>query len=143
MPSVERVRWARFRVIVTTLVALAILSTLVVLLTGGTLFQPKATLYIYLPDATGIAPGSPVRVDGIQVGKVDSVVLSGSSEPNRVVKVTMIVERDRLPSITEDSTAQTAADTLVGDKFIQITSGTQSAPRSSPAWKSRSKHRRT
>jgi phospholipid/cholesterol/gamma-HCH transport system substrate-binding protein len=52
------------------------------------------------------------------------VVLSGSSEPNRVVKVTMKVERDRLPSITEDSTAETAADTLVGDKFVQIISGT-------------------
>jgi len=33
------------------------------------------------------------------------------------------LEAGRLASITEDSTAQPAADTLVGDKFIQISSG--------------------
>jgi len=64
-----------------------------------------------------------VRVDGIQVGKVDDVLLSSSVQPDRVVKVTMIVDRDLLSSITIDSTAQPAADTLVGDKFIQISSG--------------------
>ena len=71
----------------------------------------------------GSAKGSPVRVDGIQVGKVDEVALSGSVEPNRVVRVRMIVDRDRLNTITVDSTAQPAADTLVGDKFIQISTG--------------------
>jgi phospholipid/cholesterol/gamma-HCH transport system substrate-binding protein len=123
MPSVEHVRWAKFRVVVTAGVSLAILSTLVVLLTGGTLLQPHSMLYVYIPDATGLAPGSPVRVDGIQVGKVDQVLLSGSAEPNRVVRVSMLVQRNQLRSITIDSTAQPAADTLVGDKFIQISTG--------------------
>jgi phospholipid/cholesterol/gamma-HCH transport system substrate-binding protein len=71
-----------------------------------------------------VAPGSPVRVDGIGVGKVIQVELSGAGEPNRVVKVTMSVERDRLASITDDSTAETTSDTIVGDKFIDVTSGT-------------------
>jgi ABC-type transporter Mla subunit MlaD len=65
-----------------------------------------------------------VRVDGIGVGKVSSVELSGSNEPNRVVKISMTIERDRLPSITEDSTAETTSDTIIGDKFIDVTSGT-------------------
>jgi phospholipid/cholesterol/gamma-HCH transport system substrate-binding protein len=112
-----------FRVTVTTLVALTIMGTLVYLLTGGTLTRPRVPLYLYLPDATGLAKGSPVRVDGVQVGKVTAVGLSGSTEPNRVVRVTMAVDRDRLLSITEDSTGQTSSDTLVGDKFILITTG--------------------
>ena len=123
MPSVEEIRLARYRVLFTAVVGLAILATLVILLTGGSLFRAKAVLYLYVPDGTGLAQGSPVRVDGIQVGKVDSVALSSSSEPNRVVRVTMIVDQSNLGSITLDSTAQPAADTLVGDKFIQITSG--------------------
>ena len=131
MPSVQRVRWAEFRVVVTAAAGLSILAVLVYLLTGGTVFQPEAVLYVYVPDATGLAKGSPVRVDGIQVGKVDSVTLSGSVEPNRVVKVTMIVDRIRLSTITVDSTAQSAADTLVGDKFIQISTG-QSTQRVRP-----------
>jgi phospholipid/cholesterol/gamma-HCH transport system substrate-binding protein len=124
MPSPEQVNWAKFRTATVILAALMILGTLVYLLTGGTFMEPKAQIYLYLPDATGVASGSPVRVDGISVGKVSRVELSDSNEPNRVVKVTMTIERDRLTSITSDSTAETASDTLVGDKFIDVTSGT-------------------
>lgn len=106
------------------LAGLTILGTLAFLLTGGTLLRPKVQVYLYLPDATGVAPGSPVRVDGIGVGKVSLVELSGSNEPNRVVKVTMTIERDRLASITDGATAEATSDTIVGDKFIDVTSGT-------------------
>jgi phospholipid/cholesterol/gamma-HCH transport system substrate-binding protein len=124
MPSPQQVNWAKFRASAVILAGLTILGTLAFLLTGGTLLEPKVQIYLYLPDATGVEPGSPVRVDGIGVGKVSQVELSGSSEPNRVVKITMIVERDRLPSITEDSTADTTSDTIIGDKFIDVSSGT-------------------
>ena len=99
-------------------------GTLVYLLTGGTFLEVKTEIYLYLPDATGISPGSPVRVDGIGVGKVRPVELADSNEPNRVVKVTMRVGRDFLPSITDDSTAETTSDTIIGDKFVDVTSGT-------------------
>ena len=124
MPSKRRVNWAKFRVSAVSIAGLAILGTVSVLMTGGTLFRPKTNLYLYLPDGTGLAKGSPVRVDGIGVGKVGSVLLSGSSDPNRIVKVTMIVDSERLPSIAEDSTAQTASETMIGDKFVDISSGT-------------------
>src|ERR1017187_4058727 len=124
MPSPQQVNWAKFRASAVILAGLTILGTLAFLLTGGTLLEPKVQIYLYLPDATGVEPGSPVRVDGIGIGKVSLVELSGSNEPNRVVKVTMTIERDRLASITADSTAQTTSDTIVGDKFIDVTSGT-------------------
>jgi phospholipid/cholesterol/gamma-HCH transport system substrate-binding protein len=123
MPSAQQVNWAKFRASAVILAGLLILGTLAFLLTGGTLLEPKVQIYLYLPDATGVAPGSPVRVDGIGVGKVSLVELSGSSEPNRVVKITMIIERDRLASITDDATADTTSDTIIGDKFIDVTSG--------------------
>jgi len=123
MPSPQRVSWAKFRVIAVSMVAVLILSTLAFLLTGGTLFEPKSTLFLYLPDATGVLPGLPVRVNGIGVGKVARVELSGSKEPNRTVKVTMTIERDRLPTIAPDSTAQVASDTAIGDKYVAINAG--------------------
>src|SRR5260370_36449471 len=126
MPSPEQVNWAKLRSSAGILAGLLILGTLAYLLTGGTFLQAKTQIYIYLPDATGVSVGSPVRVDGISVGKVSRVELSGSNQPNRVVKVTMSIARDRLISITDDSTAQTSSDTIVGDKFIDITSGTNS-----------------
>jgi phospholipid/cholesterol/gamma-HCH transport system substrate-binding protein len=124
MPSPQQVNWAKFRASSVILAGLLILGTLALLLTGGTFMQPKAVIYLYLPDATGVAAGSPVRVDGIGVGKVTLVQLSGSGEPDRVVRVVMQVETERLVSITSDSTAETTSDTLVGDKFIDVTSGT-------------------
>ncbi len=124
MPSAERVRWARFRVTVVSLAAGAILVTLFYLLTGGTLFQDKSTLYVYVPDATGLSPGSPVRVDGIAVGKVSSVALSRSKLPNRTVRVSMSVATANLSTIPADSTAQIGAETMIGDRFVDISSGT-------------------
>ncbi len=123
MPSKERVSWAKFRVFVVTLGSLSILFTLLFLLTGGTLLQPKATLYLYVPDVTGLTQESPVRVDGIGVGKVTRVELSGSNEPNRVVRVTLTVERSRLATIPSDSYAELSTDSLIGDMFVDITSG--------------------
>ena len=124
MPSARQVRWAKFRVLIVCAAAVVILAIVAYLLTGGTLLTERSTMYLYVPDATGLGPGAPVRVDGIGVGKVRSVALSGSSEPNRVVQVTMTVERERLASIPDDSTAQTASETMIGDKFVDISSGT-------------------
>lgn len=124
MPSARQVSWAKFRTSAVILAALLILGTLSFLLTGGTVLEPKTQIYLYLPDATGVSAGSPVRVDGIGVGKVSLVELSGSSEPTRVVKITMTIGRDRLASITEDSTAETVSDNIIGDKFVDVSSGT-------------------
>ena len=124
MPSAQRVAWAKVRVSAVVFVALAILGTIAYLLTGGTLLESTATLYLYVSDATGLGSGSPVRVNGIGVGKVQSVLLSGSTNPDRVVRITMIVERERLANITVDSTAQVASETAIGDKYVAISSGT-------------------
>jgi len=105
-------------------VALLILSTLIYLLTGGTLLEKKVTLYVYIDDATGLSNESPVRVDGIDAGTVQTVELTGSTNPVRIVRVTITVGRDKLASISTDSQTQISTDTLVGDKFVDITSGT-------------------
>src|SRR5262245_33815339 len=114
MPSAQRVQWAMFRVTTLAVAAVLILGTLVALMTGGSLFEPKTRIYLYMPDAVALVADAPVRVDGISVGKVESVELSGSNIPNRVVRVTMQVDRERLKSIPADSTAQASAETLVG-----------------------------
>jgi phospholipid/cholesterol/gamma-HCH transport system substrate-binding protein len=122
MPSARQVNWAKFRVLAVSVAALLILGTISYLLSGGSFLQPQTTLYVYLADATGLAPGSPVRVNGIGVGKVAAVQLTGSNQPDRVVRIALRVESDRLISITSDSTVQITSEVL-GDKFVDITSG--------------------
>ncbi|HLK63957.1 MAG TPA: MlaD family protein [Bryobacteraceae bacterium] len=123
MPSVRRVNWAKFRVSMVGLVATLILMVLVYLLTGGELLQPKATVFMYVPDATGVAPGAPVRVDGIGVGKVLGVKLTPSRDQSRAIQVSMTITREHLASIPVDSFAQLSTDNLIGDKFVDVTSG--------------------
>jgi phospholipid/cholesterol/gamma-HCH transport system substrate-binding protein len=124
MPSAGHVKWAKFRVLAVFLAAVAVLGTMVYLLTGGSLLEQRARIYLYIPDATGLEKGSPVRVDGIDVGKVSAVELTGSNQPERIVRVTLAVTRDRLASFSADSVAQLSADSLVGDQFVDVTSGT-------------------
>ena len=100
------------------------MATLVYLLTGGSLLEQRADIYLYIPDATGLEKGSPVRYDRITVGKVARVELSGASQPGRVVKVTLTIRRDRLVSIPADSWAQITSETLIGDKFVDLRGGT-------------------
>jgi phospholipid/cholesterol/gamma-HCH transport system substrate-binding protein len=109
---------------VVAVVSIAILCTLLYELFGGVLLAPKTIVYLYIPDASGLSGESPVRVDGIDVGRVSQVELSGSQQPDRVVKVTLLFYRDRIGGLPADSVTQISSDTLIGDKFVDITSGT-------------------
>jgi phospholipid/cholesterol/gamma-HCH transport system substrate-binding protein len=120
MPSARQISWAKFRVLVVAVIAMAILSVLVYLLTGGTLLEEKSALLLYVPDATGLGVGSLVRVNGVDVGKVKSISLSGSNQPNRVVRLELSVEREYMVAIPSDAFAQIDSDTAVGDKFVDI-----------------------
>ena len=125
MPSPRQIQWAKIRVGVAITAALAIISVLFYLLTGGTILTPKVTLYTYVNDATGLAADSGVQVQGVDVGAVTNVALSGSNQPNRVIRVTMTVQREHLSDIPRDSFAQLDSD-LVGNRFVQITRGKSS-----------------
>jgi ABC-type transporter Mla subunit MlaD len=128
MPTAGQVNWAKFRIAAVSLAALAILAELAYLLAGGLHFQEKVSLYLYIPDATGLVARAPVRVDGIAVGKVYSVALSGSKDPNRVIQVIVKADGDRLSRIPADSVAEISPDTLVGDMFVDIASGKSEKP---------------
>jgi phospholipid/cholesterol/gamma-HCH transport system substrate-binding protein len=119
------------RTTVVSVVSLLILVTLLFEMFGGVLLSPKTVIYLYIPDASGLSGESPVRVDGIDVGRVSNVELSGSKDPNRAVKVTLQFYRDRLRGVPADSVAQISSDTLIGDKFVDINGGT--SPQTIPA----------
>ena len=123
MPSAARIRFAKFRITVVTIVALVIMGVLFWLLTGGTLLTQKVPIYLYINDATGLSPESVVSVNGVDVGKVRSVEFSGSRAPNRTVRVVLDVESDFLLSIPVDSTTDISTDNIIGDKYVDITRG--------------------
>ncbi len=129
MPSKEKVSFAQLKVGILGLVALTCVALLVFLLTGSmSWFEKEVPLHVYTSDAAGLTKGAPVRINGIQAGKVDSVKLSGDTNPSRVIRVDLHVSQDMLKQIPTDSIASISSDNLLGStKFLQIDKGTNSA----------------
>ena len=126
MASQQRVAWAKLRTGVLVTIAMVIAAVLVFLLTGnGTMFEHQALLRTYMTDSAGMAENAPVRLNGILMGRIKQVELSGSKDPKRTVEVELEIPAKYLPEIPEDSQAAISAANLLGDKYINITRGTR------------------
>jgi phospholipid/cholesterol/gamma-HCH transport system substrate-binding protein len=129
MPSAAKVSWAQLKVGLMAMVAMMIVGTLIFLLTGGgDLFTPTATIRTFLDDSSAMAPKSQVRLNGILIGTIDRIDLTGEKNPRRVVVVEMKIKKEYLRQIPEDSETTISAANLLGDKFINITKGKSTTP---------------
>jgi phospholipid/cholesterol/gamma-HCH transport system substrate-binding protein len=106
------------------MVALAILGFLVYLLTGSEgFFKSRSEIYVYMNDSSDTASGAPVRLNGILIGKVKTVGLSGSDQPGRIVKIALEIDNEFMRQIPADSQAQLAQPNLLGTRYINIRKG--------------------
>jgi phospholipid/cholesterol/gamma-HCH transport system substrate-binding protein len=124
MADPKKVRWSQLKVGVLGLAAFLILAVLIFLLTSSRgFFQKTALLHTFMDDASGMAEGTPVRLNGFTIGSLDRIELIKSAEPKRAVEFIMKVQEKFLPQIPVDSVAGISAANLLGDKFINITKG--------------------
>jgi phospholipid/cholesterol/gamma-HCH transport system substrate-binding protein len=106
------------------MVSMAILAVLIFLFTQDKPFwEHYDTIYTFMDDSASLAKGAPVRLNGILIGSVTHIGLSGSREPNRIVRVTMQVAAFRLKNIPIDSVAGIDSENVLGTKFINIAMG--------------------
>jgi len=125
MASAKRVHWAELRTGILAVVAMIIAGALIFLLTGqSNLFGGNFHLRTYMEDAAGMVANDPVRVNGILVGYIGSIRLSGSRDPKRTVEIEMVIQNKYLDQIPEDSKSAIDAANLLGSKFVNITKGT-------------------
>lgn len=129
MPASKKVVWSQLKVGVMAMVALALVVVLLFLLTGAeSPFTDKATIYTYLKDSAAMTEGSAVRLNGILVGKVRSIELTGSKDQGRTIRMTLQVESEILKMIPEDSLIGFSAENVLGAKFLNIRRGQSSTP---------------
>ena len=120
----SKVGWAKLRVGVVSILSLLILAVLIWLISGSSgLFEKKQVLYTYLGDSAAVSEGAPVRLNGILIGVVSHVGLSGSDDPARIVRVEMKIQERFLHEIPIDSQSGIDAENLLGTKYINITKG--------------------
>jgi phospholipid/cholesterol/gamma-HCH transport system substrate-binding protein len=129
MPGQSRVSWAKLRVGILAIAGMLILAVVIVLITGNThLFESQAKIYTYMNDAAALQVGAPVNLDGIPIGKVSAIVLSGSKDPTRLVRIEMEVPDKNLAQIPLDSVSSISAANVLGTKYINIKSGRSDTP---------------
>jgi phospholipid/cholesterol/gamma-HCH transport system substrate-binding protein len=110
------------------LVSLVVFFAIVYLLGArARYFESKYEIAAEFDEVAGLIEGATVRLAGVQIGRVTSVVLA--PKPGGKVRVTMTVARRFHERIRENSEARIATQGLLGDKIIDITPGTlDSAP---------------
>ena len=136
MPQRKQILWSQLKVGMLTIVSLTLLAIGIFLVTGEVgIFTKKMTLRTLTPDAGGIKSGAPVRLAGIDVGTVQKVGISGLPDPAKAVEIDMEINRKYASLLRSDSEAFLAAEGLLGDRFVNISRGTdQGTPVSSGAF---------
>lgn len=130
MATPNKVNWAQLKVGILAIVALFFIALLVFLLSGNTnWFTSQVPLHTYVTDAASINAGAPVRINGIDAGKVNSVKLSDSKDPRKIIRIDFGVDQPMLKQIPEDSQVSIVADSLLGNsKFVNIKKGKSQEP---------------
>jgi len=120
MPRTRSLAWSELKIGVMTIVAIAIAAVLIFTLTGTSgFFWQRYPLKTRFANVAGLAPGSPVRVAGVEVGSVKGIEFAGEQ-----VDVVFEVRKDQRPRITDQSVATLGSVSLLGEGAVDITPAT-------------------
>ncbi|HTQ79090.1 MAG TPA: MlaD family protein [Thermoanaerobaculia bacterium] len=110
------------------LAALAVLAAAIFLIgKENNLFSPKNHYFVDLKSVSGIKPGNPVQLDGVAVGAVHKVILP-RDPAKKFIRVWMAVDRRYGARVRADSLVRIRTLGLLGDKFLELNSGSPTLP---------------
>ncbi len=127
MPSRQQVSWAQLKVGITVLVASIILAVSIFLITGTGFFGPTIRLKAYFDNAEGLRVGSPVRLQGVDIGNVTQILIV-PNRPKDPVEISMKVSTTYKFNLRKDSIASLNTAGALGETYVDIFSGTAKGP---------------
>jgi len=118
------------------LCSVVMLLALTVAISGTHLTAPKATLTIDLPSAVGLDKQAEVRYAGAAVGRIRSVRPLNDEErlnisPHCAIRVVADIHHP-LPELRIGTTASITADTVLGEKYLNLEPGPVTNPGITP-----------
>lgn len=117
----KNLMWSRLRVGILVSAAIFIIFLVVIFASNiGSLFERTTIIYSDFSDVKGLKTGAPVRLSGVQIGSVKDIHFKGAG----VVRVAMSIKEDNLRLLTRDSTAAVNTIGLLGDKYVELSAGT-------------------
>jgi phospholipid/cholesterol/gamma-HCH transport system substrate-binding protein len=124
MAQRQQLTWAELRVGLFVLAGLFVIAVGIFYVTGGGFLGPKYRLITYLPEVDGVTSGAPVRLDGVDIGNVQTVILTPHPS-DRMHSITLVMRIDKKfqDQIRTDSTASLITEGLLGNRYVTITRG--------------------
>ena len=107
------------------LAALILLGTVIEFVEGWSPFEKKDPYHAFFKTAVGIRSGDPVRLSGVEVGKIVSITIADSR-----VRLDFTVQAGT--TIREDSQAEIQQTNFLGGHFLGISFGTPESPLLTP-----------
>lgn len=122
-----RERSAELKVGLLVLAALAVAAVGIFLIGQETqLFVRKNRYYSEFLNVSGLQAGNPVQLNGVDVGQVESVILPRDMGES-LIRVWISIDRRYAERVREDSQGRIKTLGLLGDKYVEIISGTPAA----------------
>src|ERR1700674_3414495 len=128
MAQHKQLTWTELRVGLFVLAATALLVVVIFYVTGAGALGPKYRLHAFLPEVDGLTVGAPVRLDGVDIGNVEKIVVAAlkPGEPpskDRSIRVDMRIQKDFQNYIRSDSSAGLITEGLLGNRYVDIDRG--------------------
>ena len=128
MAQRKSLAWTELKVGLLVIAGFAILAYVILRIGGPSpLWGDKITITAYFPSANQLRPGNDAWLDGILVGKVTDVSMNHNPQAKGKVAVVMEIESRYKDNIRKDSTIGIESAGLLGDKILQITSGSETS----------------
>jgi phospholipid/cholesterol/gamma-HCH transport system substrate-binding protein len=121
-------RGARLRVGLLVLGAtLVLMAALFLIGQQNRLFASKNRYFFTATSVAGLNEGAPVRLNGVTAGLVEKITLPEDVH-KQLLTIRISIERQYEERIRLDSTARIRTLGLLGDKYVDVTSGSPKAP---------------
>jgi phospholipid/cholesterol/gamma-HCH transport system substrate-binding protein len=92
---------------------------------AANLFTKRYTLYVFLSNARGIVRGGSVTINGVGAGAVEDIAfLPVGTDTTRNLKLELSIDQRLQDQVRADSRASVKSMGVLGDKVLDITSGT-------------------
>lgn len=125
----KQLMWSKLKVGIIITMAIMILLFTVFFANGlEKILSPTIDIRAHIKDVKGLRQGSPVWFSGIEIGAVKRIDLHAE----KGTLVTMSIKKDKAQFIKKDSIASVQTMGLLGDKYIEISTGSSDVSSISP-----------
>jgi phospholipid/cholesterol/gamma-HCH transport system substrate-binding protein len=124
MAQRKQLTWTELRVGLFVLAGLFIIAVAIFYVTGAGILGPKYRLITYLPEVDGVTSGAPVRLDGVEIGNVESIRLSPHPQDRmHNIEVVLRIDKKFQEQIRTDSSASLITEGMLGDRYVTVSRG--------------------